>query len=281
MTATFPNGIASFTTKQDNRDVNYAADINRLQDEIVAIEQTLGALINSVADLGTEVTQIEGDLNNVEGDVTNLENWEQQNATQDAAFETQTTLKFKTLGDRLNYLQNGYHVRAAVLEGSNYTVNPINNGPKFQSTMPTALRMPKPTVYQDPYGMYNGWGLTLNKTGFWIITGNVRFDVGDTRPKGGGGNDDNANWSKKNAGAYQAAIEWSGNWTMGMDRKSIVDDSGWWPNMFLNPILMGWFGAGHKINLRASQSSSLKQRVSTARLSAVWLRSPGAYNVSP
>ena len=274
MTATFPNGIASFTQKQDNVDVNYAADINRLQEEIIAIEQSLGTLLNTVNDLSNEVTQIEGDIDN-------LSEEEQQNEAQDALFENQTTVKFKNLGDRLNYLQNGYHIRAAAISGSNYLINPINNAPKFQSTMPTPLRLAKPSVSQDPYGMYNGWGFTLNKSGFWLMQGSVRFDVGDTRPKGGGGNDDNANWSKKNAGAYQAALEFGGNWTTGMDRKSIVDDSGWWPNMFLNPIVMGWFAAGTKFTLRASQSSAIKQRVSTARMAAVWFRSPGQFNVSP
>jgi hypothetical protein len=43
MAATFPGGIASFTTKNDTTDVIYAAHINSLQNEVLAIETVLGA----------------------------------------------------------------------------------------------------------------------------------------------------------------------------------------------------------------------------------------------
>jgi len=40
--ASFPGAVASFTTKSDTTDVIYAAHINALQDEIVAIQNTIG-----------------------------------------------------------------------------------------------------------------------------------------------------------------------------------------------------------------------------------------------
>lgn len=42
MTASYPGTIPSFTTKVDNTDINFAADINRVQDEIRALAQELG-----------------------------------------------------------------------------------------------------------------------------------------------------------------------------------------------------------------------------------------------
>ncbi|MCA1781556.1 MAG: hypothetical protein ABR616_03670 [Dermatophilaceae bacterium] len=42
MSASYPNTIPSYTTKVDNTDVNWANDINRLQDEVVALASELG-----------------------------------------------------------------------------------------------------------------------------------------------------------------------------------------------------------------------------------------------
>lgn len=248
MTGTFPNGIASFTPKQDNVDVNYASDINRLQDEIVAIEQTLGALITTITDLSTEVTTDE---------------------QTEAEFEQQTTLKFLSLGDRLNFLQNGYHIRAAAASASDFLLSPSD----IQNDLPDLLRMDQPPTAHDPYGLWNGKGLTLNKAGFWLIHGFVRFDVGDTRPYGGVG--DNANWNQANHGVFQASLYDGAHWHQGADRKQVASDGGYWPNVFLNPVRMGWFNAGTKITLRASHNTSQKQHVFNANLSAVWLRNSG------
>lgn len=249
MTATFPNGIASFTAKKDNVDTNYANDINRLQDEVVAIEQTLGVLMNVLTDLSVEVTTDEESV---------------------AAYEIQTTTKFKNLADRLTYIHNGYHIRAAELRGSNYLIKPSN----INSDVPTQLPMDKPSAAADPFGLYNGRGLTLTKAGFWLIHGFVHFDVGDTRPYGGKG--DNANWNALNRGTFQASIDDGTNWNLGADRRAVVADNGYYPDMFLSPIRTGWFKAGTRIKLRAGHDSGQNQRISNARLSAVWFRSPPA-----
>lgn len=254
MTASFPNGIASFTPKRDNLDTNYANDINRLQDEIVAIEQALGVLINKVTDLSIEVTTDEQQV---------------------AQYETQTTTEFASLADRLNWLQAGYHIRAAHVAGSDFLVSPVD----VQSDIGATLKMSAPTNVADPYGLWNGSGLTLNKSGFWILNGFVRFDVGDTTKHGstgawGVGQTDNANWNKKNAGTYQASINTGSNWHEGADRKQVSADGGYWPNVFLNPIRMGYFDAGTKVHLHAAHDSAQKQHVFNAYLNAVWVRSP-------
>lgn len=257
MSATFPNGIANFTPKQDNTDVNYAAHINRLQEEMVAVQTVLGPLINTITDISDD------------GD----------------EFATQTSTKFANVGSLISWLQNGYHVRAARASGTQYAVAGINNLGKFQSTMPSLLKLDAPTINQDPYALYNGSGFTLNKSGFWLLVGNVRVNVGERMVTG-----DTTVWeytagnhafSTKNAGAYQACIEWGGEWTHGMDRKEIVPDGGTYPDMFLNPVVMGWFSAGTRINLRFSQSSGFAQQVARASLSAVHFRMPGPHNTAP
>lgn len=42
MTATYPGTVRPFTVKRDDFDTVYAADVDSLQDEVVAIESTLG-----------------------------------------------------------------------------------------------------------------------------------------------------------------------------------------------------------------------------------------------
>ena len=44
MSAAYPSTLPSFTTKVDQTDVNWAADINRLQDEVVALARELGTV---------------------------------------------------------------------------------------------------------------------------------------------------------------------------------------------------------------------------------------------
>lgn len=44
MVASYPDVIPSFTVKVDNTDINWAADVNRLQDEIRAIAEELGTV---------------------------------------------------------------------------------------------------------------------------------------------------------------------------------------------------------------------------------------------
>lgn len=52
MTATYPGTVRPFTVKRDNFDTVYAADVDSLQDEVIAVESTLGTNPN----LSTTVT---------------------------------------------------------------------------------------------------------------------------------------------------------------------------------------------------------------------------------
>jgi len=241
MTATFPNDIASFTQKRDNQDVNYAADINRLQDEIVAIESVLGSLINEVQD-----------------------------------DETNDRTKFKNLGDRLKWLQSGYHIRAVHASASNILIPNVAT-PKLSTSM-NVIKMSKPSADQDPYGLFNGTGFTLDKAGFWLLTASVNYDTGDQRAKGGNGsgNFDTATKSP-NAGVFQAGIDVDGVFSIGIDRQESYTeaDALSWLNISLLPHRMSWFSKGTKVTLKTAQSSSISQRIWRADLSAVWFRSPG------
>lgn len=67
MVASYPTSVRIFTTKVDNDDINYAAHINDLQDEVVALQQTIGT--SPQGSFGTLKARV-GDLETGKSDVT-------------------------------------------------------------------------------------------------------------------------------------------------------------------------------------------------------------------
>jgi hypothetical protein len=145
--ATFPNGIAAFSEKRNLLDDVDAADINKIQAEVVAIQSVLGALLNEVDEINAEVDE---------------------NSADDAANVVRNTTKFKNLADQLNALRAGTHI------------------PVFQSTMGRApissqsttgwaqMKFPKPSI--DTHRGYSGWGFyRAPRTGFWIARAQLNF----------------------------------------------------------------------------------------------------------
>jgi hypothetical protein len=257
MAAVFPKGIASFTTKRNLLDDVDAADINRLQDEVVAIETTLGSALNSIQE---QLSDFQEDLAGLAEDLG-------ENAAADAANEALdaqqgrdlTTLKsnFKTLGEQLAAMREGKHTLAAGLTVANISLKPVSTGHLDQR--PTLIKMNKPTT--DPYKLYNGVGLTLRKGGFWILFAHCKINLGTKN-------------RNLNNGFYQLAIDYDGNWRPGMDQR--LDDT---PNnndgqafVMLNAQRAGWFRTGAKIQLRVQHNSKRNQLLSNAWLYAVRVR---------
>lgn len=67
MAASYPGSIKSFTTKADNVDDVLAADVNSIQDEVVAIETQLGANCGTWAAHTATVTASSGTFTTVSG----------------------------------------------------------------------------------------------------------------------------------------------------------------------------------------------------------------------
>jgi len=238
MGATFPNGIAAFLTHRNLYDDVDASDINKIQEEIVAIQTVLGALLLDVSDIEADVEELETEQ------------------ASDNATEVVFSNRFQNLKKQIEYIRNGYHVYAAEVSCGSTNIPKITKN--LESTKPRLLKMAKPPADKDPRSLYNGTGLTLRKSGFWVIQGHVRYDLKD-----GAGSD--------NYGMYQAAIGIGENWARGMDRVQPVHDN-IWANVFLNPIFVGYLNKGARITLRTSQSSVITQRVAAGFLSAVHLR---------
>lgn len=237
MSATFPSGIASFTTKRNLLDDVDANDINRLQDEIVAIETLLGALLTDVVEVESQVLVQATDI-----------------ATQDAT-DIQFQTNFTDLKARLAYIQAGYQIYAAEASKTNQMMSSQGAGQK-----PSLVTFSDPGTASDPKSMYNGTGFTLRKDGFWILNGHVRFDMTNST-------------ASNNYGIYQATIGIGSHWERSMDRMEVTGTSGW-QNVFLNPMAIGWFTRGTRISLRASQNTGHNQNVQHAWLSAVNIRTP-------
>lgn len=240
MGATFPNGIASFPTHRNLYDDVDAADINKIQEEITAIQTVLGALITEVEEIETDVIELE----------------EEQES--DDATEVVFRQRFQDIKRQIGYLRGGYHILAAEVTCSNKNIAKITKN--LETAKPSLLKMARPSNSHDPYRMFNGTGLTLRRSGFWILQGHVRYD---TRNSAGAAN----------YGMYQAAIGVGANWGRGMDRTQPVHDN-IWANVFLNPIVLGYYPRGTRVTLRTSQSSAITQKVARAWLSAVHVRQP-------
>lgn len=150
MGATFPNGIATFSPKRNLLDDVDANDINKMQDEIVAIQAVLGPLLN-------EVDDIQADVN--------------QNDTADQAALKSIRTSFKSLSDQLAALRAGTHI--PVFQTLLQNVN-IPGEPSYKPWR--VLRYPKPAV--DSHKGYNGYGWVAPRTGFYLIRAQVNFDSG-------------------------------------------------------------------------------------------------------
>lgn len=246
MGATFPNGIAEFTQKRNLFDDVDANDINRLQDEVRAIQATLGPLLNSF-------TQLVSDVDNL-----------QEEQEQDNLREVQEDIVFRSMAEQLAYLHRGYQHDCVTLTPANsLTVPPTKTLPGAAKPS-TVIKMQKPAVQQDPAKMYQTktGGITLRKSGFYIIHGHVRYDI-----KNANGNN--------NAGVYDAGLEVGGQWFRGFDRREALKDSVW-TNLILNPVVMGWFNKGTNVNLRTAHYSKVNQIVPGAHLSAALIRQAGS-----
>ena len=97
MTATFPTGVKSFSTKTDNVTTVHAVDVNDLQDEVTAIETALGASMGNI-DIATKIhaatnktTPVDADETGIVDSVSGLLNkvtWANIKATLKAYFDT-------------------------------------------------------------------------------------------------------------------------------------------------------------------------------------------------
>lgn len=240
MAAVFPRSIKAFSTKRNLLDDVDASDINAMQEEIVALESVLGVLLTDFEDLEAEFEESE----------------EEQEGLEDQL--ARNRLRFQSLRERLDYIQNGRHQPACQLTKTDFMVG---NTQALETSMPPRVDFPKPPASLDPNKMFNGVGITLRKGGWWRISGHALYGLRNPP-------------ATANKGVYVAAIGINGtHHTRGMDRQiPTLDNNRYW-NPSLNPYVEGHFDRGTRITLRTTQSSDrAQQHVIRAYLTASWVR---------
>lgn len=255
MGATFPNGIASFSTKRNLFDDVDASDVNRIQDEIVALQSVLGPLINEVHTIESTVEEMSATDAALAAQDALLAASGAANLAADELRESQSVQRFTDLKARLDYMQAGKHQYAFYASGGPYVLAPQVVGTSGNSSY---LQFGAPGAAQDPMAMYNGYGFTLKKSGFWLIHGLVRYDTNDGK-------------GDKNMGIYQATVSVGGQEHRGIDRDNPTNDQGW-RNVMLNPVAFGWFGAGTQVYLTGKQTTAVNQTITSASIAGFMVR---------
>lgn len=227
----FPRGIKSFVTHRNLIDDVRAEHINDIQDEIVAMEEMLGPLFNEVQDLQQEVDQ---------------------DALDDAGALQTTLTKFKDLAAQLLSLRRGEHLPVF----SAATTDKLFPGELAGPTVPYRL-LPFGRPSTDTAKSYNGYGLTLPKTGFYFIRAQTNWDTYPTPLSAG-------------FGTYSAVISINGT-----GNSSVVRTEHYNPEIrgvYQAPVFLGVAPRGAKVKLLVNQNSSRTARVNSAFLSSICLR---------
>lgn len=246
----YPQRVRSFPTHRNLLDDVDADHINAIQAELHAVMLALGTNPQVYNDIQTDNVTTAA-IPNDEGQVID----------DDTVF-TSTNRFFDpkirpvdhgSLGQRLDDIERGKQFHVFKLSANN-----LNIGTKSTalSVRPPAVRFPKPTSANDPYDLYNGAGVRLRKSGFWIFLGSVTYAL--QGPTAG-----------SNDGVYQAVVDWNGNFVEGLVREK---ETGTAKHPTLNPFLIGFFAAGTNISLRTSHDSGRNQKIRAARLGGILLR---------
>lgn len=221
--AVFPNGVKNFPTHK-NMDTVEAYDINAIQDEVVAIQRTLGSGLNR-----DEAKQV-----------------------------------FSSLSARMEYLEKSQGSLAFELVGSDR--NP-RSGVSNNWALPTRFDFPAPSNVADPLAVYNGYGVTLPVSGFWLLEGFVDWQAtsgGHSGPHGG---------TSGNPSTFVAAVTINGSdWARGADIMEEFTSNSGGAHHFLNPSRLGWVAKGTKVTLHTHHTSSHPHAISMAALSGFCLR---------
>ena len=144
MSATFPRGIRTFTTKRNLLDDVDASHINDIQDEIKALEQVLG--LNPHQDTSL--------VNTPSGAKAPVNQW-------------------TTVADRLKFLQRRQDIPVFSLFRDPPQTFPTS---KVIPRDRHIVTFPKPSATNDTHALFNGsTGVTIKRTGYYNVFGACRF----------------------------------------------------------------------------------------------------------
>jgi hypothetical protein len=250
MISYYPNRVRTFPTHRNLLDDVDAAHINSIQAELHAVMTALGTNPQIYNDIQTDNVVTEA-IPNDEGEVIDDDTiFTSTNRYYDPKVKP---VDHGSLGQRLDDIERGKQHHVFRLAANNLN---IASKTTSLSSRPGAVRFPKPSASNDPFNLYNGVGVRLRKSGFWIFHASVLFAL--QGPTAG-----------SNDGLYQAVIDHNGNFIEGLVREK---ESGTAKNPTMNPVLMGFFNAGTNISLRVSHNSGRTQKIRNARLAGVLIR---------
>lgn len=244
----FPNGIVSFTTKRNLLDDVDASDINKMQNEIIAIEESIGEQNNKIALL----TQEEINLAQQEGALAqNLE-----------IYEAQTAFEFNTLNDKVEYYANGSHIPAFRLE-MNTAVSVGTGVPGVQVGFTTST-LSNSNINGVTWGQIAGGNVYYQapKSGFWSLQGTVHYNVNP------GGSPFNSADGEYNASIYFNGVQ---SHAFNRDYYNHAQTPGI-THVLVDVSIQTWLNAGDLISLFTSQYSAAAQSLGFASLSGFWVR---------
>jgi hypothetical protein len=230
--AVFPRAIKSFPTHHNLIDDVKAEHVNDLQDEVVAIQEVLGPLVNEIADLSLEIDQ---------------------DALDDAGALQTTLTKFKDIAAQLLSLRRGEHLPVF----SATTTDKVFPGevPSVPTVPYRLLTFPKAST--DTHNSYNGYGFTAPKTGFYLIRAQVNWDT-SVLPLSAG------------FGTYSSviSINGSGNSSYSRYEHSNPDPQ----TVQNSPLFCDVISRGTKVSLVVNQNTHRSARVISAFLSSICFR---------
>ncbi|MER5754299.1 hypothetical protein [Streptomyces sp. NPDC002088] len=141
MAAVYPKQYKSFTTHKNLVEDIDASHVNNLQDEVLALQQTLGV-----------------------------------NPHQDTALKMMTN-RWASVAARLDAIQRGKGIPVCYMTKTSHTLRPPKtpvSGVAERVTIPFA----RPPLVNDPEGIFNGSGsVTTNRTGWWIASAYCRGSI--------------------------------------------------------------------------------------------------------
>lgn len=250
--ANYPAHIDDFKTHVDDIDTVEANDINKIQDTIVAIEQTIGTKPTRFEGKSTQANP-GGDGQGSYGD-----------GGSGAAGDTKKgVVNYDSISDRLDAIERGgkggqggnsglplFHLQAASLPMPPTGGN-INDRPAL-------IKLPGPDRSGDPYQMWDGYGVTLPRDGFWVFHGSIILNY-------------DGNPDSKNFGIYNLVVDVDSDWLRGATRYERFVTS---PAVVLatQTHRAGFFTAGQHVTLRASHSAQVTQTIRVAVLSGFMLK---------
>jgi hypothetical protein len=248
--AYYPSRIRRWPTHTNLIDDVDASHVNNLQAELEKVMLTLGTVpqvYNNIETDGATTVETPGDDGAVIDDDTLFTGYVRY---YDPKIKP---VDHGSVGQRLDNIERGSQFHVFRMRANNMSIG--SSGVSL-SARPKGIRFPKPSSNNDPHEMHNGVGVTLRKSGFWLFSGNVVYNL-----QGAGVN--------ANDGTYQATVDSDGEFLDSLFRDQIAGTN---KDPVLNPFTMGFFNKGARISLRTSHNSGREQKIRTARLSGVLLR---------